>query len=351
MKQFQAGARAKFTYLLVGIVAFPAIALADQVSDSDSFERAVNQAGTDYLTPSAPQNPSGPVPPAQTPQFGNQAPAGSPAQPRNSSAMVRPLSTARPLQLARGAQPLVSDEAMKWDSGMFTTDNGGSQAYLSHGIPETDAIGVSMSCSIGSSQVELMVIPLSAPGERFSIVLATGKGDPIYSNPSVAAEYKGYASSPIGDGGDRVVAVMLDTSDPVFAGIAADNVFRIVVNGRQSYGASLRQSAKATRRFVRLCSGAQASSFSGTSAEINCSRASVPAEFLICSVPELKRKEARMSGLYARLIPTLTAPEQSALRQEQRAWLRQRNACGGDEGCVSNRYDQRISVLQSVARQ
>ena len=43
-----------------------------------------------------------------------------------------------------------------------------------------------------------------------------------------------------------------------------------------------------------------------------------------------------------------TAADALAFKNEQRAWLRQRNDCRGDEGCLFAAYQSRLRVLDKM---
>jgi uncharacterized protein len=73
----------------------------------------------------------------------------------------------------------------------------------------------------------------------------------------------------------------------------------------------------------------------------DCRRASLDAEYAICANPRLSLLDEEMSFLYTSLPSSL----RSELRASQLAWLRRRNACGYDIGCIRNAYVQRIDFL------
>ncbi len=77
----------------------------------------------------------------------------------------------------------------------------------------------------------------------------------------------------------------------------------------------------------------------------DCARAATPTEIAICTAPELGDLDTTMARLYTGLRSGAGAATRTRLRDDQRAWLRQRNACGADLGCLRAVYDRRIAEL------
>ncbi len=87
-------------------------------------------------------------------------------------------------------------------------------------------------------------------------------------------------------------------------------------------------------------------------ASIDCARAASPAEKAICADRPLVRLDAEVNREFSRLLEdvsdaagTIASPAVAALRDSQRAWLRQRDACGADAGCLAREYRRRLAVL------
>lgn len=94
---------------------------------------------------------------------------------------------------------------------------------------------------------------------------------------------------------------------------------------------------------ILLASPAQAGE-----ASFDCSRAATPVEKEIC------KDENAGLGLRDRVMAALhTAVKeqggQSEILSRQKAWLRQRDACGPKPACLARRYDQRIAELAAAA--
>ena len=91
--------------------------------------------------------------------------------------------------------------------------------------------------------------------------------------------------------------------------------------------------------FVLLPLAAQAQSF-------NCRYARSPDEVLICQDGRLGALDERMSGIYFRLRNGLYGGARANLEAEQAGWLRSRQSCGRDAGCIADSYQQRIRELR-----
>lgn len=85
------------------------------------------------------------------------------------------------------------------------------------------------------------------------------------------------------------------------------------------------------------------------SASFDCDKASTPTEKAICSNPETGKLDQRLADIYR--LALKTAPEmKEKTKQDQRAWLRSRNAlCGADAGCLNKAYNERIQLLEQAS--
>jgi len=72
-----------------------------------------------------------------------------------------------------------------------------------------------------------------------------------------------------------------------------------------------------------------------------------PAEQLICHDPHLSRLDDQMVQVYKKARRKGTYP---GLRNEQRSWLRHRNACGYDVVCLHRAYNGRIVTLRFMLK-
>lgn len=87
-------------------------------------------------------------------------------------------------------------------------------------------------------------------------------------------------------------------------------------------------------------------------ASIDCTRASNATERAICADRPLIRLDADVSREFSRLLEDFSiaagsprSPAVTALRDSQRAWLSQRDACGDDTACLGREYRRRLAVF------
>ena len=81
-------------------------------------------------------------------------------------------------------------------------------------------------------------------------------------------------------------------------------------------------------------------------AGMDCARARTPTEKTLCADAALHRLDDELGAAYARLRAAQQPGQNEALRQAQRGWLKQRDACGSDAECLRQRYDTRLAELQ-----
>lgn len=80
-------------------------------------------------------------------------------------------------------------------------------------------------------------------------------------------------------------------------------------------------------------------------AGMDCGQARTPTEKAICADPGLYALDAELGTIYGKLRATRTQ-QADALRQTQRAWLKQRDLCRTDAACLRQRYEARVAELQ-----
>ena len=61
----------------------------------------------------------------------------------------------------------------------------------------------------------------------------------------------------------------------------------------------------------------------------DCSRASTVVEKEICAIPEFASLDSRIAALLVQALAIVSARDAEALRGDQRAWLKDRDDCGG----------------------
>lgn len=81
----------------------------------------------------------------------------------------------------------------------------------------------------------------------------------------------------------------------------------------------------------------------------DCRTDTQPVERTICGDAALASRDRILSETYYRIADRLSQSERIALRDRQREWIRQRNACGTDSGCIARVYDARLVQLQGGA--
>ncbi len=84
-----------------------------------------------------------------------------------------------------------------------------------------------------------------------------------------------------------------------------------------------------------------------SSPSFDCARAGTPTERAICGSVELGDLDTEMAALYRSLRASGSAARRQQLLDTQRAFLRVRNACGGDESCLQAVYASRIADLRA----
>lgn len=101
------------------------------------------------------------------------------------------------------------------------------------------------------------------------------------------------------------------------------------------------------RTFAALALGGLLSFVSLTvhAVSFDCAMASTPVEQMICDSSELSALDDQIVGAYVELRDSLHEGDQQALREEQQAWLKGRDACT-DTACVATLSRDRIEQLR-----
>ena len=86
-----------------------------------------------------------------------------------------------------------------------------------------------------------------------------------------------------------------------------------------------------------------------TAASFDCSQRGLAAdEAAICANRDLNDMDVEMAVTYRLLLGLFTMGTRHELQDAQAAWLRGRQACGGDVGCLRKAYRARIKTLQQL---
>ena len=97
------------------------------------------------------------------------------------------------------------------------------------------------------------------------------------------------------------------------------------------------------------CLAGLAISSSAEAASFDCTKAKTADEIAICQTRILSDLDTQMATLYGvrMQIPMLMGAK-GAAQDEQRAFLAERGACGGDVTCIQQAYLNRIAVLSQA---
>ena len=74
----------------------------------------------------------------------------------------------------------------------------------------------------------------------------------------------------------------------------------------------------------------------------DCGKAATDTELVICASPDLWAMDRAVSNLYFLFRRAAASAERTAFLDDQRAWLARRNACGGLQACLMERYSSRL---------
>jgi len=116
---------------------------------------------------------------------------------------------------------------------------------------------------------------------------------------------------------------------------------------------------KATSRLAALrrlafCVTLACSAAPAVAASFDCDKAGTPVERAICQQPPLGELDSKINDSYLRATGSMTAQDAAALRTEQRAWLKTRNACAGSaselNACLTASMTPRAQALKDIAQ-
>lgn len=79
-------------------------------------------------------------------------------------------------------------------------------------------------------------------------------------------------------------------------------------------------------------------------ASFDCARASTAVQRTICANPGLSRLDEELAAAFATLLGNVANP--AALRERQREWLKERDACP-DDACLERLYTRRVAGLRA----
>jgi uncharacterized protein len=68
-------------------------------------------------------------------------------------------------------------------------------------------------------------------------------------------------------------------------------------------------------------------------------------EAAICGNGQLSQLDNQMAGIYYQAISAVSPGLRNRLKRDQVQWLRSRNSCGGNVGCLRALYNDRINTM------
>jgi uncharacterized protein len=86
-------------------------------------------------------------------------------------------------------------------------------------------------------------------------------------------------------------------------------------------------------------------------APLDCAKASSSAERAICSDYSLGQREARVATLFEITTSLVAMGQRGDLQDQQRAFLKERDACASSIPCLRNAYEVRDKQLEAVLAQ
>lgn len=98
--------------------------------------------------------------------------------------------------------------------------------------------------------------------------------------------------------------------------------------------------------FFLACCALIISGSEALAASFDCTKAATSVEKMICADNNLSELDEKLGKAY--LEAGKKYPDTTALKQEQRAWLKERNKCGNSD-CLRNKYQERIAVLSQAS--
>jgi len=84
------------------------------------------------------------------------------------------------------------------------------------------------------------------------------------------------------------------------------------------------------------------------SPSFDCARAGTPTEHAICAAPILAELDSALAAAYAAARSGVSEARRQEVQATQRAWLAQRDACGGDRDCLERLMRARLVTLAGV---
>ena len=128
---------------------------------------------------------------------------------------------------ALGFPLLISASAALAQEREWSFDTGGEDAYLVFGVPETDDVGVSFWCAVGTGEIRIF---LPEAGEK----LASDK--PVKVDIGVGADHFTLdgTTAPNAESGSTSTEVHIETSNPLVPALSAADRFTVKISKEES---------------------------------------------------------------------------------------------------------------------
>lgn len=133
-------------------------------------------------------------------------------------------------------------------------------------------------------------------------------------------------------------------------GVAGDRTTAAINSFLQSQGRQLSDTSPADYlALVRQSANANpvTANTSGSQPSFDCSRATTATEFAICNSAALASLDVGLQQAYDLALARAAQDQRAAIRADQQSWLKLRNGCGNDAGCLSGAMSARIAALSS----
>ncbi len=79
----------------------------------------------------------------------------------------------------------------------------------------------------------------------------------------------------------------------------------------------------------------------------DCAKAGTATETAICADVALARLDRDLAGAYRQSLAYADETQAAAIKDAQRAWIGERDACAGSVACLTESYDKRLAALRS----
>jgi uncharacterized protein len=91
----------------------------------------------------------------------------------------------------------------------------------------------------------------------------------------------------------------------------------------------------------------QASSAATLAPAYTCKDSKSASELVICQNQELAVLDIRLNATYSGVQSRMNAADLKTLRDQQRIWVKERDKCGADAGCIKTLYLSRLQQLSA----